>query len=374
MKESLISPDRFVGLDRAVHLCTGGEGPWLKEQGVVFEDFSRRKSSGYDGRQEIYDEGERCRSQMGALWNVAPDRIAFAPSAAEGMGWLPAGMKWEPGDNVVTTNLEFPSVAYAWRRLQDMGVEVRLVPHRNWLTEEDDLLAAVDDRTRVLAVSHVSFYTGQCVDLQKLAAVREAGVLLAVDATHSAGALVVDASVTDLTVSSCYKWLLGTHGTAPCYLSERAEASTSATCFGWRNLQVWPPQTAERLPEVEEKPMPERMEAGNPAMLAVLQLGCSTHLLLETGIDRIQSHDRALAGEVHSGLEDMGVQVISPVDPGRRSGNTCFLCEDAPALRDRLRDRGLLTWGEFGRMRISTHLHNSSDDVGRLLEALSDVM
>jgi cysteine desulfurase/selenocysteine lyase len=374
MIDPLVSPNVFEGLEDVAHLCTGGEGPWLLDQAAVYERFCGLKSGGYDGRQEIYAEGEHCRERMGRVWNVSAERIAFAPSAAEGMGWLASGLDWREGDNVVTTNLEFPSVAYGWRNLRARGVEVRLVPHRDWVTEEEDLLDAVDERTRVLAVSHVSFYTGQCLDLSLLSSVSERGVLFAVDATHSAGAMVVDANLTDLCVSSCYKWLLATHGCAPCYLSERAEEQTAATCFGWRNLQVWPPQTGERLPEVDEKPMPERMEPGNPAMLAVMQLGCSLELLLETGIEPIQEHDRDLSEQVQAGLESLGLEIISPSERDRRSGNTCFLIEDAPTLRDRLRELGVLTWGEFGRMRISTHLHNGSGDVDRLLKVLSKVI
>ena len=51
-------------------------------------------------------------------------------------GWR--GLDWRPGDNVVTTNLEFPSVAYNWRNVREQGVELRLVPHRDWLVREED--------------------------------------------------------------------------------------------------------------------------------------------------------------------------------------------------------------------------------------------
>ena len=89
------------------------------------------------------------------------------------MGWLARGLDWRRGDNVVTNDLEFPSVAYAWKHLRPKGVEVRLVAHKNWRVCEEDLLAAVDTRTRVLAVSHVGFYTGQCLNLAQLSRRRE---------------------------------------------------------------------------------------------------------------------------------------------------------------------------------------------------------
>ena len=136
----------------------------------MYAEFAQRKSGGDRGRRAIYARGERCRQRMGQLWSVPAERIAFTPSAAEGMAWLARGLDWRPGDNVVTTNLEFPSVAYNWRNVREQGVELRLVPHCDWLVREEDLLAAVDERTRVLAVSQVSFYTGQNLDIEQLAA------------------------------------------------------------------------------------------------------------------------------------------------------------------------------------------------------------
>lgn len=370
--EPLISPDQFVGLEGVTHLCTGGEAPWLKAQEAVYAEFARLKSAGHDGREVIYERGERCRSRMGELWRVPSKRIAFMPSAAEGMNWLARGLDWQEGDNVVTTNLEFPSVAYAWRDLRARGVEVRLVPHRDWLVHERDLLDAVDGRTRVLAVSQVSFYTGQCLNIEQLSdGIQRKTALFAVDATHAAGVVDVPAELTDLTVSSSYKWLLATHGVAPMYLSERAEGQIASTSFGWHNLAVWPPQEAVRAPEVEELPMPDRLEPGNPSMLVVMHLDRALEVLLSIGIDRISDHARTLSELVSAGLENLGFTVISPQNRSARSGNTCFLVEDAHAMQVRLAEMGVLCWGEFGRMRISTHLYNGSADVARLLAALS---
>ncbi|MBI4531487.1 MAG: aminotransferase class V-fold PLP-dependent enzyme [Candidatus Latescibacteria bacterium] len=370
----LLSPTEFIGLDGITHLCTGGEAPWLNAQAEVYAEFARLKSAGYPGRKEIYARGERCRTRMGQLWGVPSERIALMPSAAEGMNWLSRGLDWRAGDNIVTTNLEFPSVAYAWSLLRRQGVEVRMVPHQNWIVSEADLLGAVDGRTRVLAVSHVSFYTGQCLNIARLAdGVRSKGTLLAVDATHSSGVLRVPAGLTDLTVSSSYKWMLATHGVAPCYLSNRAEAQTETTCFGWHNLDIWPKQGAERYPDVDVKLMPERLEPGNPAMVVVMFLDQALEVLLRVGVDRIENHARDLSELVSAGLEQLGYTVISPKFRAGRSGNTCFLVEDAKGMEDRLTDRGVLCWGEYGRVRVSTHLYNGSADVEQFLKVLAEV-
>ena len=370
----LLSPDAFEGIDGIAHLCTGGEAPWLKRQAQVYAEFAKFKGGSHKGRDKIYARGERCRQRLGQLWDVPAHRIAFMPSAAEGMGWFSRGLDWQCGDNVVTNDLEFPSVAYAWKHLRPKGVEVRLVAHKNWRVCEEDLLAAVDARTRVLAVSHVGFYTGQCLNLAQLSeGAKKKGALFAVDATHSSGVLRVPAYLTDLTLSSSYKWLLATHGTAPCYLSQRAEERVASTCFGWHNLKVWPEQTAERHPEVAEQPMPEKLEPGNPAMQVIMHLDHALGVLLDIGPERIETHARDLSEQVSDGLAALGYEVISPQARAARSGNTCFACRDGRALVNRLEERGVLCWGDFGRVRVSTHLYNSSEDVTRLLDALADI-
>ena len=118
--------------------------------------------------------------------------------------------------------------------------------------------------------------------------------------------------------------------------------------------------------------MPERMEPGNPSMQVIMHLDLSLEALLSLGRDRTQTHDRALAEQTHRGLRDLGYTVISPDEDDRRSGNTCFLTEDAEGLTAELARRKVLVWGEFGRVRVSTHVHNGSEDVDRLFTALTE--
>lgn len=374
--EPLIQPSEFVDLEGVTHLCTGGEAPWLRRFEDVYQEFAQLKSAGLAGRTEVYRRGESCRESIGRLWGVAASQIAFLPCAAEGMNWLARGIDWRAGDNVVTDNLEFPSVAYAWRQLEALGVEVRMVAHRDWRVHEDDLLAATDARTRVLAVSQVSFYTGQNLDIAALSeglARRSAACLLAVDSTHAAGVVQVPAALTDLCISSSYKWLLATHGTAPCYVSDRAASQVTDSCFGWHNLATWPAQGAERAPTVQMVGMPQRLEPGNPAMLVVLLLEHAVQRLLDLGMDRIQNHAWDLSERLEAGLRARGRTVISPEYRQGRSGNTCFLEPDADGLTARLAQHDVLVWGQYGRVRVSAHLYNGSADVDRFLEVLDAV-
>ena len=157
-------------------------------------------------------------------------------------------------------------------------------------------------------------------------------------------------------------------------MSERAEEQIQATAFGWRNLAVWPEQGAERALDAPEKPMPEKMEPGNPSMISVLYLDHALGRLLEVGIDRIEDHNRDLAERITVGLEGLGQKVISSAARLHRSGNTCFVTADAHGLCEGLAERGVLVWGDHERVRVSGHLYNDSDDVDCLLVALEDLV
>ena len=167
--------------------------------------------------------------------------------------------------------------------------------------------------------------------------------------------------------------MLATHGTAPCYLSERAGEAVRDSCFGWRNLAVWPEQGAVRSPEVAVRPMPERLEPGNPAMVVIMFLERALSHLEAIGVEAAQEHARDLSEAIDAGLRSLGRTVISPSRRPARSGNTCFLDEDAAALARRLAARGVLVWGEYGRVRISGHVYNGTADVARVLEGLEEV-
>ena len=298
------------------------------------------------------------------------------PSSAEGMNTLARGLDWRAGDNVVTANIEFPSVAYAWKQSASKGVEVRRLSHRRGTISEMDLLQALDSRTRVLAVSHVSFYSGQCLDLVQLAErTHKQGVLLAVDATHSSGVLKVPAELTDLTVSSSYKWMLATHGIAPCYWSPKAEEQLQVTSFGWHNLEVWgeSADSAENLSDVPMKAMPFRLEPGNPPYLLIAFLDKALNVLIGVGTERIQNHARELAAFAREELEKKGYTVLGPSSRPGLSGNTCIRVPDAEQLQERLARHRILCWGGLGRLRVSTHLFNGSEDVCRLLSVLKEI-
>ncbi len=367
----LVPKDDFIGLDDVVHLCAGGETPSLRSHQDAVARFFRDKARGDDGRQRFEETYLECKEKAGKLLNVSPEEIAFLSSTSEGVNLLAHALDWESGDNVVVADLEFPSDVLPWTRLERLGVELRLVRHRNWRVSVSDLESRIDSRTRVVAVSLVSFLTGQRQLLSELSQrVRSAGALLSVDATHAAGVVPVEAGLADILMSSCYKWLLGTHGVSVFYWNRSRLPDLEPPFLGWHtpaSLTGWRHPT-----RYEPRPGAARFEAGNPSYISVYILDNALDYLSRVGVPEIESYVLGLSERVLRGLTELGLEIMTPSRPQERAGNVCFVAPRERAVMQWFEQRGIVIWGDSRRIRVSTHLYNTADDVESLLETLKD--
>lgn len=372
-KAPLILKSRFVALDGIANLCAGGETPMLVSHQEAINQFMLDKSKGEQARHLLDAKVETVRAKCGQLWSVDGRDIAFLSSASEGINNVVYGLDWQAGDNVIVADVEFPSGILPWTRLEQQGVEVRVVRHRNWRIELEDIAALLDERTRVVEISHVSMFTGQRLDLEALSAlVRSSNALLLLDATHASGVVKVDASLADVVVSSCYKWLLGVHGAALFYVNPERAQALEPPFLGWNSPARhggW-----ENPLEFDLQPTALRHQPGNAGFLPIYILDNALDHLLDLGIERIEEHALALSGRTREGIAALGFELMTPEPDAERAGNVCFLVEDLAAVQQALQDRQVLVWGSyagFARLRISTHVYNDFYDVDLCLEVLN---
>ncbi|MEM7256317.1 MAG: aminotransferase class V-fold PLP-dependent enzyme [Pseudomonadota bacterium] len=372
MTESLIAKSEFLALESVAHLATGGESPMLNSHQRVLQQFLHDKSQGEPARALQHAVFNEAREQCAQLFKVPAHDLTFLSSATEGINTLCYALDWREGDNVVVADVEFPSDVLPWANLRGRGVEVRVVRHQQWQINEQDILSQIDDRTRVVAVSQVSMFTGQHMNVQQLSqGVRDAGAIFLMDATHAAGVVPVDASVADVVVCSCYKWLLGTHGTAVFYVNSNTMAQLAPPFVGWASVASgggWQSPLEWTMHDNAD-----RFLAANPSYISLYLLNNSLRYLLAIGENRIQQHSLALGKLIFEVLEPYGVQMMTPLQDSRRAGNVCFMTANVDKFRSALEQHGVLVWGaygDFGRVRLSAHVHNDTQDIQRLADAI----
>ena len=218
----------FPVLDRLTYLNTASTG--LVPASVVtpaheFElELAQAGTTGMDEDTEI-GILEDARHGAAALLGASPDTIAIATSFTEALNQVAWWLRPGRGQNVVSSEVDFPSVTYPWHRIaEDTGCQVRLV---GVLDDPDGfdvnkIADSVDSATAAICISHIQYLTGHLLDLADLAALaHDNGAILIVDATQSAGQVPIDvtASGVDVLISGSYKWLCSTFGAAVCYLS-----------------------------------------------------------------------------------------------------------------------------------------------------------
>src|SRR2546428_6636461 len=137
----------------------------------------------------------RVRARVAEWLSVGPESIAFTKNTTSALGLVAAGLDWEAGDNIVGVDREFPANIYPWMGLKRRSVELRLYRPEQGRIDVKALLRLCDERTRVLAISAVQFWSGFRADLSALSTgLRGRDVLLVVDAIQAAGAVRLDLS------------------------------------------------------------------------------------------------------------------------------------------------------------------------------------
>jgi selenocysteine lyase/cysteine desulfurase len=181
----------------------------------------------------------------------------------------------------------------------------------------------------------------------------------------------VPGEVCDFVVSSCYKWLLATHGVGLFGYSARRVGELVPATVGWHSV-------GHRGGLDDPLAMPwrvdaSRLEAGNPSLLGLAVLDSALARLEQLAPEAVERHAVGLGGRLIEGLRSRGFTVLTPEAPAERAGNVCFLVDDAAGLAGRLAGLRVLVWGGEGRIRVSPHVHCDGDDVERFFEALDRV-
>jgi len=185
-----------------------------------------------DSREASQERAAEASAVLAALIGADPDAVELVPGTTMGLAWAARLPAWRPGQRIVTSDREHPAVLAmlealaAQRDLQLVRVPV------GGVSAEDDLVArfeaAMDRRTGLLVISHVTWDTGSVLPVARLAALaRAAGAWSVIDGAQAIGAIAVDVPGlgADVYAFSGYKWLLGPHGVGGLWRSPRALAA-----------------------------------------------------------------------------------------------------------------------------------------------------
>ena len=312
------------------------------------------------------------RHLCGRLLNADPLDIAFVKNTSEGIGIVAEGYPWRPGDNIVTAEDEYPANRYPWMNLTGRGVEVRTVASRGGRLLLDDVRAAIDGYTRLVSLSFVEFATGYRNDLDALGGLCcERGVHFFVDAIQGLGVLPLDVRATpiDFLAADGHKWLLGPEGAGIFYVRRELVDLLHAVDIGWNSVV-----RAHDFSHIDFqlKPHAGRWESGSLNVAGITALGASIEMLLDMGIPALEARVLELTDYLCARAPATGLEVFSSRRSGEKSGIVSLTVPgaDLRELVRRCREQGVVVNRRAGRLRVSPHAYNTTEEIDRLLSVV----
>ncbi|EMI55254.1 aminotransferase class V-fold PLP-dependent enzyme [Rhodopirellula sallentina] len=321
---------------------------------------------------------ETLRTLTAELICCESEEVALVPNTTAGINFVANGYPWQDGDNVVLPEGEFPSNRFPWLNLADRGVSVKTVPRRDGRAEVDDLIAAVDEHTKIIAVSWVGYASGFRIELDRL--VREAhdrGVLVFLDAIQGLGIYPLDLRSCDVDFLSAdgHKWLLGPEGAGVAVIRRRHLNTLRCENVGWasvRNAHLFSGATFDLRDDAG------RFETGSANMPGLMAFASSLEMFVEVG--RIHGPDaigeRVLerAHRLREMISERGGKLLFDNEPFSKHGSGIVTFEvpgESPAdFRSRGLENGVVVSCRGGGVRASVHVYNDDTDLKKLADLI----
>lgn len=273
---------------------------------------------------------------------------------------------------VVTTSLDFPTLGHQWLARAALGVELVVISSPDGISVPLESLAeAIDERTALVATSHVYFTTGALAELKPLSDLcHERGALLLVDAYQATGIVPTDvvASGVDFYVSGTLKWLFGGPGTAFAWVRPALHEALPPTTTGWFSSAR---QFAFAVDELAFAADGRRYELGTPSVPSAALARGGMDLVREIGVERLGQRTRDLGDLVVSLAEAEGLTIAGVRDPERRGGIVPIRVMDPKPVVDALADEGIIVDFRPGIVRCSPAFYNTEDEVRLLVDRLA---
>jgi len=336
--------------------------------------FSRERWSGDDLAAKV-------RAQFAALINAAPAEIGLVESTSRGENLVVNGLGLSSNaGNVVTDALHFEGSLILYGELQKRGLDVRLVRPREWRIELSDMEKVIDKKTRLVAVSLVSWYNGFQHDLKRLCDLAHAnGAYVYADIIQGVGNTPIDVreSGVDFCACSSFKWLMGDFGLGFLYVREALlDTVVRRSEYGYQQadtvMHYLPSDPPSALPVTWTMNTDARahFQVGTYGQGTLNALAVSLVYLQRMGVEQIRAHRQPLLRRLHEELPRLGFSSITP--PGTTSAIAAFTARDAEKrFAGRLKRANVSVTLSGERMRVSPSFFNDVHDVDRLLEALS---
>lgn len=320
-------------------------------------------------------KNEAVRRGLAIILRADPDEVAVTTSTTAGINAIASALDFSgERDTIVTSNLEFPTNAQIWHAQEPRGARVVHVPldADGWISPAR-FADAIDERTRLVAVTHVGFRNGARLDASAIAKIAHSrGALMLLDCYQSVGSMTVDVKALDVdfAVGGLYKYLLATAGIGFLYVRSSLVKQLLPTVSGWfAQADIAAMNIASNRPS----PSARRFEAGSPPVVACYAAEAALAIIAEVGTDAIEARVRSLSGACMDQLAEIGWPAITPRDDARRGAMIAIPSRDSSGLDAALAARGIIVSHRDSNLRAAFHFYNDESDIAAFIAAMREL-
>jgi selenocysteine lyase/cysteine desulfurase len=365
----------FPLLERKTYLNSGSYCALSKRVKAAFEAYLDDRLMVGSNWDMWITKNEAVRALVARLLHAVPDEIAVTASVSAGLNALASALEFSgPRNKVVVSDFEFPTNAQIWHAQEPRGAQVVHVPRAaDGYIPLEMFERAIDERTQLVAITHVCFRNGAKLDIPgivRLARAKGARVLL--DCYQSVGSLDLDVRSLDVdfAVGGMLKYLLGTAGIGFLYARSALVQSLLPTNSGWfAQADIGAMDITANRPA----PSARRFEAGTPAVANCYAAEAGLKVLLDVGTPAIEKRIVALTRRCMQKMQEMDWPSVTPVEDARRGATVAIEARGSAELCAQLMKRNIVSSFRDDNVRASFHYYNNDDDVEAFTAAMKNL-
>jgi cysteine desulfurase / selenocysteine lyase len=354
------------------HASTAPISTVMKTQ---IEDFIRERSEDalddYWAFKAVADEN---KAMIGEMINCTGERIAFLDNTANGIIWLALGIDWKPGDRIILNDVEFPANVYPFLQLKEKGVLVDFIKSTNGIVTSEEIINAIQPRTKLISVSFVQFLSGYRIDLEKIGKVcKEKNIIFSVDSIQGLGAIRLDIEKynIDYLANGTQKWMLGLQGLAFIYVRKELQDKMKSAPIGWLAVK-----DAWNLLDFDltTKETAERFQPGTLNNFGIYAFNTSMKLFKEFGFDEIEKQVLRNSKYFIDELAKIGYKSpLHSLPEKNLSGIVSFKTENGQKILDHLKQKKIVCSLREGYIRFAPHFYNTKQEIDFVVDTLKNI-
>ncbi len=318
------------------------------------------------------ERSETARQAFAGLINADANEVADCTSVSAGVSALASALDFSGARNkVVVSDFEFPTIAQIWHAQEARGARVVHVPAAGNVIPLERFADAIDERTKIVSITHVCFRNGSKLDVPAIVEMaHRKGALVLLDAYQTLGTMPIDVKTlkVDFLAGGVLKYLLASAGLAFLYVRKEFIPDLRPTSIGWfSQANIFAMDIYANTPS----PTARRFESGTPPIPSIYAGIAGMKLIQSAGLEKIEAHLREITGAIKEGAMRRGFNLASPVDPAKHGALITLRSHKVDLLVKRLEADGIVTSSRDNNLRLSPHLYNDQHDVDVLMDCLT---